>query len=736
MKHQSSLHRRFEEAKLKAQAATIAHSETATSEPPAAMPPSVVTEDLDANVLATGPRSVVMIEPNPDNAAAAVAAYDELESKLSHRMSKEMDAAVESLTTLRDQIAEANAAGGFSAESAFFAAIAIEAHSDRLGFTDSALTASFESAMVSPDARTVISTEALDFALEGVDKLGKELGRRFMAQWYRMVVPLWTMVKFAGRDLDGYIARAKQITTGRETLISVKKAFVMEGTAPSTNVGASFAKAAEILKFLVTDFSRQSKMDFTENVKAVSAFNSNIFNGKLIQKNDVFAAKSIELLPALWSQWKDPRMKLGGNPSDPIIGNYVFFNDQSLKYKGDNATSKKFDIFANHAYPAIVGYQHSGVDASGSIEIKALSPKEIVAIASVLKQTANNFGAFRSMIERLAASPVGNNPFSLYIKMLRRDMGADAAFYASLWTTPELKPVEDALKTSNRLIFHVGYDAGRVLVKTISHFKKIAKLSMRVHAKSSLESWDQATASDGISVNETAPNEPTQSPAARNQAPIGEVLPPQSTFQDQPAAKQDLNGTIESGNSPVEDLSQSSVKADKKADGVVVAAVQPATAKTAQEVTQATLRGSAPEGVTLPAAATADEHADGTPVPAVQAAGQDTDATVKEAALRAQAADGVTLPAAADADKHADGKPVAAVKGAVPDVEPVVVEASLQASLPVGMSAKTQPPAVKADEQSDQPGKVVPGVQPPKFHTTTESHKERPPIRVPYWFKG
>lgn len=664
MTHTSKLHQRFMEAQQPApvvEPSETAHGEAVTPASPApveapveAVPAAAVTEDLDANVLATGPRSVVCIQPNPDNAKATADAYEKLEHAMNTRLNSEFKATTEGLNDLCGAIVATNANGGFSPEAAYFANLAIEAHSTRIGYEDDMLTASVESALTNLEGTSTISTESLDFSLEGVDDVGKEMSKRWLAQWYRMAAPLYPSVKIAGGELETLIIHARKMKPSNGT-IKVKKASVMEGDKVVSDVSGSYIKAAEILKYLVTSFTKDAKEDFHYNVHAVNTINDEIFAGagkKWFMDRDQFLEAAHEAMSKLHGQWRDPRKKLGGNPSDPIVGNYVFFEDQSLKYKGDDAVAKKFDEIANLAYPSLILFNRKDAKDGGSVEIKALSPAEIVSIAESLLKAVKGVGFWRAFAEHVASSPIGNT-VGLLAKIDRRTVGRDTAAYNNFTSTPELKTVEDALKTSNRLMFHVGYDATRVLIKTIKAFKRIAKLSLQHHAKAALESWDQSTAIDGHSVNETSPIEPTQAPGAEQQAPEGEVQKKQETFQDNAESKQDLNGVVKPAvedNSPVEKFDNT----DTSVNTTDVKEVQPATADTTQEVANAKLTGTAPTGVTEEAAAAADAHADGTPAAAVEPVPGDTDASVKDAKLDGSAPTGVTEPSAADADNKVD----------------------------------------------------------------------------------
>lgn len=515
-------------------------------------------EDLDPIPTRAHPGFPVVIEPDNKSALAVAQRYRELEYHSDALGQAELQSTATQLHKAHGLIAAANERGGLSAESAFFASVAVESLTGRLGLDVAPMIGSFESA-INSEGKTTISLESLSEALEAVDHGGGTFLKRTAASFYRFLVPLWTMVKMSSRDIDEVLKKAGKLKKGvAGAKIEVKSHQIALGKGPSKNVPADLLKAAEILKYMVRDFGTQANVDFKSNLEAVEPME----NAETVEQ--IF--KSI---PKVWAKFKDPRVKIGGKPADPLIGNWKLFEDHSLKYKGDDAILKKFDVYANHDYPTLVGFQgsdDSDAFVNKAIEIEALSPDEIVKIGEALKIAVANFGKWRAFVEHVSgatslvalfgtASAFMTGPFAMvtfpvWLGICLTKVG-NRQHYATGMN--DLDAVYDALSTSNRMRLHVGYDSGRVLRETIKLYLRLAKASLKVHVTGSMESWDQATADNGVSVNETAANEPLQAPGKGDTAPTDEVIPKIETINDDPMSHQDLNGPVEPANESRQD---------------------------------------------------------------------------------------------------------------------------------------------------------------------------------------
>jgi hypothetical protein len=744
-------------------------------------------EDLDANVLATGPKAVACFDPSPDNAHAAAAAFHAIETRREGDVREQVEQTLEHLGGLRDEIDATNKAGGFTNISAAFAAMAVQAHTGRLGMDARELTASFESVM---DGHGVtVSTEALDLALEGVDDVKKEFLKRGAATVHRALISNWKHARmYRVGPLEKLAKKAASMkgAAGSVPTIAVPSRLVMEGNKPAADIAKSFFKAVAVLQYMVKDFTKEAKADYSSNVDAVFE-HVDYKAGKMLQPAD---------MKTVLGKWKDPRTKIGDKASLPLIGNYKLFADQSPKYHGSDAVAKKFDELANQDYPTLIGFQHSSEkdESVGKyVQIPALTPKQVEDLSKLFLAAVKSVSFIQDLKENLAAFLT---PINFPIKAIRRQGAAGVAGAVGIEkkSVEELKTVEDALKTSQRMCWHVGYDSIMVLGHIERAFTKVANLSLKAHAKATLESWDQASATDGVSVNETSPIEPTMKPNTVNQAPTGEVIPKQETFQDGKGGKQDLNGAVEStDNSPVEDLSkpkdlttltkgveevqpatahtvgegaatESTANSpvedvnkthDGSTIGTQVKEVAPATAATAQVVEGAKLTGADSSTTQVPPGKT-----DTTDAPNQTG---DTEQSVKDAKLSGAAPTGFHQHAAADADKHADGKPVAAVKstGGATD-QSVDGNAALTGAEPTGVKipdaqAHDKPgdhdvvdgvkPAVAATGKDGGPlkGAAPTGVDPKPAAPADKKADGNPVVkpmkpatesRVPYWFKA
>ncbi len=534
----SHLHRTFQERKIAAQTAVVDHAGDPTEVPVV----TNATEDLDP--MRVGPRPVVMIEPQPETAQEVARTYQELEADEEGQAREEFTDTVEALESIRDMIVAGNEAGGLSAVSAYFSAMAIESYTTRLGVHTPELTTAFESA-ISETGRVQVSVESLNTTLESVNYTGKFLVKRLAASVIRLLIPTWINLKVQAAVVTTLVGKASAMKALPGAKIKVRTTAILEGESASTNVSASLVKAAEILKYMVKGFGEDATRDFKSNLEAL----------EMLDKPT--AEETMAEVPKLLARWKDPRSKLGQKASLPLIGNYRLFEDHELQYKGDNAAFKGFDALAHLNYPTLVGFQGYASDAgvdSRYMEIPALTPAEITKIGLALKVAIANFGKWRAIVEKLSAATTlfvaGTFPARLMLGPFT--LVTWSAFLAAVIFKrkrmtdklpsglTDLDTIYEALETSNRLRFHVGYDAGRVLNRIVFLYIKLAKLSMKAHAIAALESM----AVDGVSVNETSPIEPVQAPGKDDQAPEGEVMAHKPTVQDNPEAKQDLNGPV------------------------------------------------------------------------------------------------------------------------------------------------------------------------------------------------
>lgn len=532
--------------------------------------PQHAQEDLDPEAAQVQPASVIL--PTPDHARETEAAYRAVEESSLGHAADEADHVVGSIEALRGQIEAANESEGLDAESAYFAAFAVESLLKRCGMQDPSVTASFESAVTVPEGKTKVSTEALDAALEAANSIGA----RIKASFIRALNPVWIRTRHLGSALDSLVTDARGVRgNGTKPTIEVASKLIAEGDKPSTDLKASFSKAAEILKYMVKDFGKQANADFIANMdvmwKEIHQHFAKDSNG--LSKADFGSFSSDDIKKALErvaADWKDPRVKLGGDPAAPLVGGYQLFakieeSDRMFgldPYKGNDPVVKKFLSLAYDAYPTVAGSTHSSGDADTrtKVEVAALSPEEIIQIANGFRDAVDNFGAWRAFVEKLSgitslaalfgpAAALMSGPFMLqaYLVWVGILFGKAIARVKVHSDMPlvEIKAMHAAQETSNRMRLHVGYDAGLVLLRIGHTFINLAKQSLNAYAHASAEAFDQQSSIDGQSVHETAPNEPVQTPGSQNLAPQGEVMPHQNSWEDQPASFQTIEDDAE-----------------------------------------------------------------------------------------------------------------------------------------------------------------------------------------------
>lgn len=454
------------------------------------------TEDLDFGAVLTGPSPAVTIQPEPSHLHELRDTYQRLEADAEGEAAGEIKQTVTGLESIRDALEYSNARGGISAESACFAALAISTYNRRLGMESESLTTGLESAIDNPTGKMIISTEALTASIEGVDHVGREFFKRAGSTYYRAVIPTWSLVKLAGMGIEGLVQRASKIGTKSGATITVRARSIAEGDGPSKDVAASLQRATSTLSYLVKGFADDADAAFRANTTSVNR----LFQSKEDDYGDMeYGGMSTEeihhAMEQLLTRWRDPRIKLGDKLSTPLIGGYKLFDDHSLKYKGDYTPAKKFDELANHGYPTLIGWSSDNEVARDKVEIAALTPTQIVQIGKALQQTVKNFGFWASMAEKFAAQATVAGPtiltaVTVTAKVNRRYEDESRTAYSEVQNSDsaELATVKDALATSNRLRFHVAYDAGRILRKIIGVYKDLAKKSLKAYAVSSNES--------------------------------------------------------------------------------------------------------------------------------------------------------------------------------------------------------------------------------------------------------
>lgn len=651
-------------------------------------PPVVSKEDLDADVLATGPRTVVTISPNPANAEAAAVAYSNLRKEMDEKFGKDLQETKEGMENLHTQITATNESGGFDSVSAYFAALSMESYTSFLGLEGKDLLASFESAIATPNNTTVISTESLETMIREVATVEDFASKKTFSM--EAASPLLNSHQ---RGLDNLIR--KLVVKSKSQQFAAPEAVVWQYQVvidgqPSANLPKDYETAIEYCHYLTTTFRQRARADYLDNVKLVKEVY------KKRKEKGKEADPTGEDLKEILDRWKDPRKVLGDDPDRVLIGGFQLLADRKIPYTGTDPIALGFAKLAYHTAPTPLRMATSPLSFHDQWKktehpIKLFNSDNIVSIGDKLLNMKPD-GVLATVKEAMdnASDTVVlvRNWFRAMGPYKARSRADKKAGTPESVINHRVSMLVAALTTSYQLPTKVPGHAAWTLERLKSNFLKLATISMKKGYKVSMETWDQQTATDGFSVNETSPIEPTQKPAAGAQAPVGEVDPKEATFQDGPGSVQDLNGSVQIV-PPVKPSGEAYDNSGRDSftlkPGQQVPAVLGGTPDVDHVVKKAVLTGKAPTGFSLPAAATADNHADGTPVPAVRAPKPDVDPVVrKDASLRGTLSPGVKVASAATADNIADdNKAVApAVRGGTPDVAAVVKkDVALRATL-------------------------------------------------------
>lgn len=472
----------------------------------------VTREDLDGGAIQASETAPVGVEPHPDHMTILADTYRRLEDQATEQAQKEVAESVDGVEEVKSAVDEANETeGGVSVESVAFIALALKSYHRRLGMENAAQMASLESVVQSGKKRVRLSTESMSISMEGEDSgFAKTVLKRFASNFVRAYKPSWVLVKLAGVGISGIIEKASRVKASSKATIVIPANRLALGDRISKNPAADMERTAKFLNVIMGPFAKQAKVD-------------HISNSELIEKawavTDSFD-EAVEAMRKCQSQWKDTRNLLPGNPSDPLLGGYSLFKDQSLKYTGNNPSAKHFDEIANKGYPMLTLWQSADGLArheAGTVTIPALTPREIVEIGKLLSEAVSNYGLFMVAWEKIssffsmAAVPAAalavaaGGPISFIVfgsifmtKLINRNSGSDAASNpgAALGVTSEIRTLYDAFLTSSRLCFHVPTDAEKALRKAISIYKLLAKASIKAHLSAATESFQEAAPTD------------------------------------------------------------------------------------------------------------------------------------------------------------------------------------------------------------------------------------------------
>lgn len=219
------------------------------------------------------------------------------------------------------------------------------------------------------------------------------------------------------------------------------------------------------------DFSKKIFEGFHVNAK--NAFEDNIAAAKI-------AAKSGSLT-GIASKWKDPRSRLTGRKLTASIpgGRYLFVDRPLMWPDATDPDVKYLDRFANLAYPTIVFYREKTTGLK-TASVPVMSSDQLLKVADGMFSAIASVDKLQAYVEQAAASlkPI---PLVVLINTFRRSRGNNITVSGQSRVSPgmETKILRAALYTSNRMRFHVSFDAVLSFTRTVSNFLGYAKACMR-----------------------------------------------------------------------------------------------------------------------------------------------------------------------------------------------------------------------------------------------------------------
>ena len=498
---------------------------------------SAGTEDLDPGAMKLHPATV--FAPKAEHCDEAADAYRQLEADATLESLESLESICHQLDSVKASVESMNANGGVSAASAYFASAAVRTMHRRLNLPASAVVKGLESAVEAAEHQ-VVSTEALEASLGTVTNGTQSMWKRFVSTLVRGNNPIWTRARIASMALKGIKSRAQKAKF-EASQISVPRRVVALGESTAPDLNKAFTEAAVKLNYMVTDFTRQADADYLFNEKMIL---------KLAKEKSGIVSRSFataghqrrvaEGIPSIVSQWRDPRTKLGADPSAPLIGNIVLFESKEAPSKDEDKNVRFLADKARQNIPVLAGY-HARSTERGSVDVKGLSSQEIVAISDALAKALEGVSLWKRIVSNLSV-PVMNVHFHM---RARHNIATDAGgLTTTLWSSRSAGPVIGelvaALRISNRMRFHAGFDAALALLKVIKNFNVVAKRSTSASLKASSEAFDDNTEVNGMSTNDMSKNEPNQVPVKGGTAIAGEIQPKKPSINDEPATFQTI----------------------------------------------------------------------------------------------------------------------------------------------------------------------------------------------------
>lgn len=430
-------------------------------------PVQITQEDLNPAAPVTGQTQV--IEPQVSAVHEAVMAANDKELRQNEEMIDDAGEIVENIADVRNEVAAANEEGGLSAESLLFASIAMEANYRRLGQQVPCELVSVES-FPKTGERLVVNLESLDVSLEGFFDSVVELGKRALSAYTRNMTATWTSLNVQLMATKRYLQAAKRAKIPNEGKVKITEWRVSKNKSSVVdNVPKELAATIDMLVEVMEPMTKAAGPAFEANIKAANALNTD--------SEESFKTS----LQHIVSNWKDPRAKYGHTKLvEPLLGGVSLFVDKPKTYYGDMALAKKLDALAHDAYPTTYGFRGDSGRKFGIGYIPAFSTEDINTVGSKCIRAVQALTWWRATMEKLSGvfsdvTMVGKIARRSRGKMIGRGFGGVKNEFSD-----EIRMLREALATSNRLRFHIGYDAGMDLMFQLRTFNLIAKGSLKL----------------------------------------------------------------------------------------------------------------------------------------------------------------------------------------------------------------------------------------------------------------
>lgn len=412
----------------------------------------------------------VMVEARSQ--ADVVATEEEVE-----QLAGESGAAESDLGEVVEIAEQENAEGGMTLESLLALNITMEAYSAPLGLASMDVVPGIES--FNADERYQVSLEAIYGKRAEIDNVAKDVLKRYVQTLFRINMPVFRIAMVQRARLAMLAKRVRGMPSRVSENVGVKvnaRNLHQNGQIPS-NPAQFLGQYAEQAAFMVGKFHERAKNSFAINVNLIQSAGGN--------DNE----ETARVLASIAKAWSDPRDGLPRHliDFDAPGGRRIFADVGDSNYNGNVQGFSRIADFSTKNIPTRVLFRKN--DSRPPVgNWPVLNGQDLPKVVAAFQRAYQSADHLQHFVEKVAA---GNwAPIVIYIKVLRRLAGPRIFFGAGATEfATEFSLLNRAIRTSNRMCFHVGIDSMFTLNHITNSFIGYANRSLKAaRAYGSMES--------------------------------------------------------------------------------------------------------------------------------------------------------------------------------------------------------------------------------------------------------